>query len=426
MTHSDWRTGRIGDVSINIIDGDRSAKYPKRDEFQDEGVLFLNTTNIVSDRLDLTSANFVSEEKYSTIKKGRIRPLDIVMTTRGSVGKVALYNGQGKGLINAQMLILRADGESIDPRFLFHVVRSDEFQRKLRNFASGSAQPQIPITDLRAVTIRYPNIGIQRKIATILSAYDDLIENNTRRIKILEQMAQMLYREWFVNFRFPGHEKVTMVESETGLIPEGWSIEPIASVTEILGGGTPATGVPEYWEKGDIDWYSPSDLTAASSMFMFGSAKKITELGLKKSSARLFPVNCVMMTSRATIGVVSINRTAACTNQGFITCVPGTRISHFYIYFWMLENKDKITSIATGATFKEINKRTFRELPIVVPSTSVLSQFQHTVSPIGGLIENLLRRNKILRYTRDLLLPKLVSGEVSVEQIKTEAVAQTV
>jgi type I restriction enzyme, S subunit len=130
----------------------------------------------------------------------------------------------------------------------------------------------------------------------------------------------------------------------------------------------------------------------------------------------------VMMTSRATIGVVSINRTPACTNQGFITCVPGRRSSYFEIYYWMLENKEKITSLATGATFKEINKRTFRELPIVVASFEVSSQFTETVSPLCGLIENLLGRNSNLRATRDLLLPKLISGEVSVDNLEAATI----
>jgi type I restriction enzyme S subunit len=306
------------------------------------------------------------------------------------------------------------------------VIGHQAFTDYVKGIWTGVAVPHISETQIRAFRFKLPPIETQQRIVRILGVYDDLIENNSRRIKILEQMAQMLYREWFVNFRFPGHERSKLVESDMGLIPEGWSIEPIANIAEILGGGTPATGVPEYWDAGEVDWYSPSDLTAASSMFMFGSSKKITELGLKKSSARLFPDSSVMMTSRATIGVVSINCGAACTNQGFITCVPGHRASHYQIYFWMLENKEKITSIATGATFKEINKRTFRELPVVVPTGKVLTEFVSAVSPVCGLIENLLRRNKILRTTRDLLLPKLVSGEVSVEQIEDEALAEMV
>jgi type I restriction enzyme, S subunit len=224
MSHINPTSSRLGDLPIKIIDGDRSSKYPKRDEFQRSGVLFLNTTNIHDDRFDLNEANYISEHKYAEIKKGRVEPLDIVMTTRGSIGKLAQFDLPARALINAQMLIVRADGKVLDARFLFHLMRGNDFQSTLRNFSSGSAQPQIPIADLKAVEITYPPIELQRRIASILSAYDDLIENNTRRIKILEEMAQMIYREWFVNFRFPSHEKVKMVESELGPIPEGWAV----------------------------------------------------------------------------------------------------------------------------------------------------------------------------------------------------------
>ena len=190
-TDQRWKTDKLKNLPVQIMDGDRSARYPKRDEFQRDGVLFLNTTNIENNRLKLDSANFVSFEKYQHIKKGRLQRLDVVMTTRGSIGKVALFDcAHSTGLINAQMLIMRADGKSIDHRFLFYVLRSDYFQSRIRNFSSGSAQPQIPIQDLREIEIVYPPLPTQRKIATILSAYDDLIENNTRRIRILEAMAR--------------------------------------------------------------------------------------------------------------------------------------------------------------------------------------------------------------------------------------------
>ena len=131
------RTKKIKHLPITIIDGDRSSRYPKRSEFREKGVLFLNTTNIVQNRLDLTEANFVSPDKFDEIKKGRLQRLDIVMTTRGSIGKVALFDCEPpKGLINAQMLILRTDGEIIDQKYLFYQTCSEDFQAKLKNFAS--------------------------------------------------------------------------------------------------------------------------------------------------------------------------------------------------------------------------------------------------------------------------------------------------
>lgn len=154
----DWTTKPLGDWPIEIIDGDRSSRYPKRDEFLDEGVPFFNSTNFVDDRLDTTSLNYISVEKWETIRKGRAKPQDILMTTRGSVGKVALVpNSIPVGLINAQMLIIRADQDQMDPKFLFGVLRSQDFQAKLRNFSSGSAQPQIPIRDLQQVPLSAPH-----------------------------------------------------------------------------------------------------------------------------------------------------------------------------------------------------------------------------------------------------------------------------
>ena len=229
------QTKKIKHLPIEIIDGDRSHRYPKRSEFQDKGILFLNTKNIVHDRIDITEANYVSQEKFAEMRKGRLQQFDIVLTTRGSVGKVALFDCNPPiGLINAQMLILRTDGDVIDSKFLFYQMCSDGFQVKLKNFASGAAQPQIPIIDLKEIEIGLPPLPTQRKIATILSTYDNLIENNTRRIKILEDMAQTLYREWFVHYRFPGHENVPMVESELGPIPQGWEVKQLGEIVPTL------------------------------------------------------------------------------------------------------------------------------------------------------------------------------------------------
>jgi type I restriction enzyme S subunit len=171
------------------------------------------------------------------------------------------------------------------------------------------------------IILPLPPKNTQERIVDILSAYDDLIENNTRRIQILEEMAQAIYREWFVHFRYPGHEGTRMVESELGMIPEGWKVKPVAEAFETLGGGTPSTKISEYWENGDVTWFTPTDLTRSGSMFVMESEKKISTLGLKNSAAKMFPAYSVMMTSRATIGVTALNTSPACTNQGFITWV---------------------------------------------------------------------------------------------------------
>ncbi len=226
-------------------------------------------------------------------------------------------------------------------------------------------------------------------------------------------MAQAIYREWFVEFRAPGvklRQATPEEQKVTGKnhFPAGWELKRVGDVIETLGGSTPLTKNPEYWEDGDTTWYTPSDLTANKAMFIRDSSKKITRLGFENISARMFPPYSVMMTSRATIGVISINTSEACTNQGFITCIPNDRLSAYHIYFWIEQNRDQIISIASGATYKEINRSEFRDILIAVPEAKVEAQFVEMVGPIGKQIETLHAKNANLRQTRDLLLPRLV------------------
>lgn len=288
---------------------------------------------------------------------------------------------------------------------------------ELNKYAGGAAQPLVTQTVLKQVSVRIPDVETQRRIASILSAYDDLIENNTRRIAILEEMARRIYEEWFVKFKFPGHEKVKMVDSELGKIPEGWEVKTVDETFEILGGGTPSKKEASYWDDGTINWYSPTDLTRSGRTFMESSAEKITGLGLAKSAAKLFPPFSIMMTSRATIGVIAINTNAASTNQGFITCIPNDKFPIYLLFHWLKQNVSIFESLGTGATFKEIIKGVFRQIKLPIPSEKIVDMFQQTVSPMMEQILCFERKNANLRTTRDFLLPKLISGEIDVSKL---------
>ncbi len=311
---------------------------------------------------------------------------------------------------------LRATG-SVSQDFLRYLIGSPHFEAYVRPIVTGVNIPHISPTQIREFSFHLPPRQFQDAVADLLRPMDDLIENNRRRIEILEEMARLLYREWFVHFRFPGHEDVELVDSDLGPIPEGWGVSRVCDVLETIGGGTPSKEVEEYWTEGDVQWFTPTDLTRAGSAFAFNSKLGITELGLKKSSAKLFPPGSVMMTSRATIGVVSISTTEAATNQGFITCVPSERLPSSYIYFWLHANIDQFLSLSGGATFKELRKSTFRELPILVPSRPEMNRFEERVGPMMALIKNLLQQNRALLEARDLLLPRLVSGELDVSEL---------
>ena len=379
----------------------------------------VRTTDIGRGRIDLTNAQRVDATAYAEWTRRAVpQPGDLILAREAPVGNVALITPGMEPVLGQRTVLIRPDEEKVDPQFLTYRLLAHDIQHWMSGIANGATVPHLNMEDIRALPVpELPPLQAQSEIGATLSAFDDLIENNRQRIEILKGMARLLYQEWFVHFRFPGHEDVELVESELGSIPEGWEVWRVGDVIETIGGGTPSKGVGEYWEEGTVQWFTPTDLTRSGSAFAFESESQITELGLKKSSAKLFPADSVMMTSRATIGAISISTTPAATNQGFITCVPSEHLPSSYLYFWLHANIDLFLSLAGGATFKELRKSTFRELPILVPNGPVMGSFQQHVGPQMALIKNLLQQIEILRKARDLLLPRLVSGELDVSEL---------
>lgn len=335
--------------------------------------------------------------------------------TMGSVGLL-----RKSCATNQACCAMLPDPAKCDPKFLLYSLIY--FRPAILKLTIAGAQRNLNGKTIKQFKIGAPDLEDQRRIASILAAYDNLIENNTRRIAILEEMARRIYEEWFVRFRFPGHEQVKRVESELGLIPEGWKVQTVEQTFQILGGGTPSKAEPAYWEGGTINWYSPTDLTRAGTSFMEQSADRITALGLAKSSAKLFPPMSVMLTSRATIGVVAINTNEACTNQGFITCLPNSDYPLWLLYHWLKANVETFIGLGTGATFKEITKGTFKGIRLLVPPQNLVGAFSSTSEQLMLLSLNLQRKNRNLRATRDLLLPKLISGELDVSTLSEPTV----
>ena len=388
-------------------------------EYVDEGVPVINVRNLGWGNLRADTIECIDATTAVRLEAHRLLPGDIVFGRKGAVDRHLLIGqGQAGWIQGSDCLRLRIKPSAVLPRFLSYALRTRDHVRWMENQCShGATMASLNQAIVSRIGFRLPDIGIQGRIAGILAAYDDLIENNLRRIKILEEMAQSLYEEWFVDFRFPEHESVLMVDSLLGMIPEGWETPLVGEELEVLGGGTPDTRVEAYYADGSINWYTPSDLTASASVFMDASSRKITGEALRSSSARLFPPFSVMMTSRATIGVVAINTTEAATNQGFIVCLPNERVPVSYLYHWFRGTRELFENLASGATFKELRRSTFREIPILVPSPEVMADFASACQPVMDLLLALQRKNTVLRQTRDLLLPKLISGEIDVSDL---------
>lgn len=226
MKRANIVTQKFRDAPIQIIDGDRGKNYPVDSELLYEGYcLFLNTGNVTKSGFNFDNCQFISFDKDQILRKGKLKRDDLVMTTRGTVGNVGYYNYRVSFeniRINSGMVIFRVDQKEILPSFLYQYLRSTYLNKQVNALRTGAAQPQLPIRDIKRIKIQIPQIVEQEKIALILSNHDNLIDINRRRIQLLEESARLLYREWFVYFRFPGHEKEKLVDHEGMHIPEGW------------------------------------------------------------------------------------------------------------------------------------------------------------------------------------------------------------
>jgi type I restriction enzyme S subunit len=264
-----------------------------------------------------------------------------------------------------------------------------------------------------------PPLPTQRRIASILSAYDELIENSQRRIRVLEAMARALYREWFVHFRFPGHESVPRVPSVLGGIPQGWEIRPFTDVADVLSGGTPKTSTGEYWD-GSIPFFTPRD--APSCFYVQDTEKHVTELGLSKCASALYAPETVFITARGTVGKVALPSVPMAMNQSCYALHGKNGISQRFLFLLTLQQVDYLKINTGGATFDTIVVDTFRRMQVVKPPHNLIALFTEKIDSVFEQVNTLQRQIQTLRRTRDLLLPRLLSGQIDVEALP-EAVA---
>lgn len=407
----EWKEFALEEVVEKFID--YRGKTPKKTA---SGVPLITAKIVKNGRIN-TPNEFIALEDYDKwMTRGIPQKGDVVMTTEAPLGEVAQLCFDGKVALAQRIITMRGKVNVLDNGFLKYMLQSPLMQHRIHSRSSGTTVIGIKSSELKKIPIPVPPIDIQKKIASILGSIDEKIELNLKMNETLEEMAMTLYKHWFVDFGpFQDGE---FVESELGMIPEGWECIEIGEAVSVLGGGTPKTSVKEYWENGDINWFSPTDLTTQKSLFISKSSKKITKLGLEKSSAKLFPPYCVMMTSRATIGEISINREEACTNQGFITLIPNETFTMYQLYFWLKTNMDLILSIANGSTFKEVSKTNFKKLKILKPKN--IEEFTQKCEKLFKLIESNLIEIEELTNIKDYLLPRLLSGEIDLSKAEKQ------
>ena len=304
-----------------------------------------------------------------------------------------------------------------DVRFVKYYI--DTIKLNMQNASKGTTQDNLSVDKLLTFDILTPPFSIQRKIAAILSAYNDLIENNTRRIAILEEMAQALYREWFVHFRFPGHEKIRMVESALGMIPEGWEVVKLSSVVETQYGYTESADKaeigPKYLRGMDINKtsYIQWDLVPYC---------PIDHTNYIKYKLSVGDILVIRMADPGKVGIIEKQIDAVFASYLIRLNITSPSISPYYLFYFLLSDgyQNYVTGASTGTTRKSASAGVITDIDMVIPTDDIREQFETQVSSVRSMLNSLLDRNTNLRRTRDLLLPKLISGEVNVEGLDIE------
>ena len=427
---SDWRTVLLGDLA-EIFDGPH-ATPPKTAE----GPVFLGISNLGGGRLTLSGLDHLSESDYLRWTK-RVEPRagDVVFSYETRLGEAAVIPAG----LRCCLGLLRPRPGLVDQRFLLYAYLGPEFQGTLRERTiHGSTVDRIPLTALPSFPITVPqDILEQRAIAHILGTLDDKIELNRRMNETLEAMARALFKSWFVDFDpvrakmegrwrrgeslpgLPAHLYELfpdrLVDSELGEIPEGWTVTTIGELAQVVGGSTPSTKDPRYWEGGTHCWATPRDLSKLAAPVLLDTEQRVTDEGLSRIGSGLLPKGTVLLSSRAPIGYLAIAKTPVAVNQGFIAMKPKPGVSNIFLLLWAHSAHDEILSRANGSTFLEISKSNFRPIPVLAGLPPLMQVFDDLTHPHFDRIVANEQESRALASLRDTLLPKLISGELRIK-----------
>jgi type I restriction enzyme S subunit len=403
-------------------------------DFRESGVPLLRLRNIERPFVDLDGCNFLDPEMVkSRWEHFSVLPGDLLVSTSGTLGRVSIATQASAGSIPYTGIIrMRPARPDVDAGFIRYFLTSPLFQLQAEASASGSVLRHFGPSHLREMSFPVPSEEEQRAIAGVLGSLDDKIEQNHRMARSLEELAEAIFRAWFVDFEpvkakaagaaaYPSMPQRVFealpggfVESDIGPIPEGWRVEAIGNVVQVKGGSTPATKNPEYWDDGGHCWATPKDMSRLQHPVLLDTERYITDSGVSSISSGMLPVGTVLMSSRAPVGYLAIAGVPTAINQGFIAMVCDGPLPPAYVFSWASTSIETIKAHASGTTFPEISKKVFRPLPIVVPTPEVIAAYQQVADALLDLMTSAVREAELLVGVRDYLLPRLFSGEARV------------
>ena len=395
----------LSDVCEFIVDCPHSTAPD-----EGKGYPLIRTPNVGKGRLDLNGVHRVSESVYKQrIQRGAPRANDLIFAREAPAGNVALVQENQTVCLGQRTVLIRPNVQKVNPQYLVYYLLSPKPQYELLGTANGATVAHVNLPAIRNLKIELPEKSVQDKIGTILVTYDDLIENNQKQIKLLEEAAQRLYKEWFVDLRFPGHENTKIVDG----VPEGWNECTVESFGTVITGKTPPTSNKEYYTNGKVPFVTIPDMHNV--VYPLKTEKKLTIEGAQTQKNKYIPPNSVMISCIGTVGLVSIATEVCQTNQQINSTILNNEDDLYFFYESMLRMKDLLDGLGSnGATMTNVNKSKLEKLIIISPSKDIVKQYNDVCKPLFESALNLSRKNVYLKNMREALLPKLMSGEVEV------------
>lgn len=410
--------GEICDDVGGIIKTGPFGSQLHQSDYSEVGTPVVMPKDIIGGRISEGGIARIGDNHVQRLSQHKLKLGDIVYGRRGDIGRCALITQKETDwLCGTGCLRVSLGNSPLSPRFLYYFLCQPSVIAWITNQAVGATMPNLNTSILRSVPIAYPDLPSQLRIASVLSAYDDLIENNTRRIAILEDMARMVYQEWFVSFRFPDHEQVPMVESEQGPIPEGWEVRRLDQVAEVNGSSITPRNAPDIIHYIDIASVAPGRVDQVQTMDFSDAPSRAR----RRVKAWDIIWSCVRPNRRSHALLVDpIPDTIAST--GFAV-ISASGVPPIFLYQALTTDDfvGYLVNHATGAAYPAVPQAVFEAAKIVVPSDTTLARFDEATQPMARLADNLHKKNINLRTQRDLLLPKLISGEIDVSELDVVA-----
>lgn len=386
----------IEKLEIDVIDGDRGKNYPHQDELMADGdCLFLSAKNVTSTGFDFSDNQFITSEKDALLRNGKLQRGDIVFTSRGTVGNVALYDNSvpyDNVRINSGMLIIRCS-DSISREYVYNVLRSSWFYQEIKQIQTGSAQPQLPKSYFLKMKVPVPELSIQKKIAGIIMQLDKKIRCNNAINNNLEQQLHLLFIQTFNGIS----EDVVL-----------------GDVVETTSGGTPSRKHTEYYENSSICWVKSKELLGD---YILDTEEHINDIALSKSSAKLLPMHSVLIAMYgATVGAYGIISKSMTCNQAVCALLCNEKYPYTYLFQIAQEQQQKLINMAVGSAQQNISQVLIKQLPLH-SDIAAIRKFHNLALPLHKQIEKLQAENRTLSEMRDTLLPQLMSGKLDVSDI---------